>query len=93
MSKDWRSLLIEAAASFDADGRTRNCRSCRFWDGVPVLLGAQPGDGLCRRHAPQTTHDHYQGFPLWPNTQASDWCGEFDAKMIERPQPEGASKK
>lgn len=45
------------------------CSACRFWS---VLL---PAVGECRRRPPTVIPDEERG--RWPQTQATDWCGEF----------------
>lgn len=47
------------------------CEDCLFWNPISGL------SGQCRRHAPKpieyVTDD-------WPNTAASEWCGDFQPK-------------
>lgn len=62
------------------------CKDCKFWDEKIVsvqredvrtrsfkLIKEGTGDGLCRRRCPNYGDK-------WPNTQAADWCGEFNRK-------------
>lgn len=53
--------------------RTETCETCRFWNGKD--RGGGTGFAQCRRHAP------HNGF--WWNTQALDWCGEWQGEKGE----------
>lgn len=56
------------------------CNDCRFW------LGSETDNwsGLCRRHAPQSSHDsRWRGH--WPITARSEWCGEFQRVEVKEP--------
>ncbi len=55
---------------------TRACEACAFWN--------KTGDnGECRRHAPQMiafeVDDEVKFESKFPVTEASDWCGDFEA--------------
>ena len=58
------------------------CGTCHYW----VQLGEQPlpdgrtGEvGECHRYAPTIVRAHSQtpGFRIWPETEVTDWCGEW----------------
>lgn len=63
--------------------KDQRCENCRFWckwdDGV----------GWCKRYAPvmiaaQFPDDMFAGSPyqgVHPETEESDWCGEWQAKQ------------
>lgn len=57
---------------------TAVCSACKHWSHE-----ARATQGECRRHAPQTlvfTIDDKTKFESrFPVTQATDWCGEFEA--------------
>ncbi len=46
------------------------CKHCRFWEAGAIW-------GTCRRRSPQTNVPVHE--TVWPQTRASDWCGEFEA--------------
>lgn len=51
------------------------CQQCIFWE----YLGEGETDlGKCRRHAPHPEAEDTVGTTavFWPDTRASDWCGE-----------------
>lgn len=57
---------------------TKSCQACTHWN-------AKGGsEGECRRHAPQTIafeiDDDVKVESRFPETKASDWCGDFEAK-------------
>ena len=55
------------------------CEYCRNWNRASLT------EGQCRAHPPQVAQKFIQlmdvsksdPFPIWPTTQAVDWCGEF----------------
>ena len=54
------------------------CRSCRFWTGKDYTAGE------CRRFPPiESSIFHGEimsaAQPVWPATNADDWCGEWQA--------------
>lgn len=54
------------------------CETCRFWKPI------QSGLGMCRLVPPVVCGDE----TLWPTTEPSDWCGEFDwAPNMRPPSP------
>lgn len=61
------------------------CNNCKFWK-----QEIEPY-GLCRRHAPKSLGSVYKGekdklatTAKWPQTQNTDWCGEWQ-NTIEKP--------
>jgi len=60
--------------------RCESCQNCRFWEKYPTGSG-----GDCRRHPPQAFAGFIDGAytgtaTVWPVTDPSAWCGEFEAK-------------
>ncbi|MGE9268843.1 MAG: hypothetical protein ACQKBY_12175 [Verrucomicrobiales bacterium] len=59
------------------DTATKSCAACAYWK-------EEGNAGECRRHAPQTiafeVDDEVKIESKFPETQASDWCGDFSAK-------------
>lgn len=57
---------------------TKSCAACAHWNATGDR------DGECRRHAPQTiafeVDDDVKVESRFPETKASDWCGDFEAK-------------
>jgi hypothetical protein len=62
--------------------RMDTCGFCRFYKSLGEAAG------LCRRHAPAVMdrawdHPEYglqsETATHWPDTRASDWCGDFEA--------------
>lgn len=47
------------------------CINCKFWDTEDIDLA---GVGECKRFPPYTGEDSYMA--IWPETVATDWCGE-----------------
>lgn len=58
-----------------ADRLTRRCGNCQFWQ---ERNGEQ---GECHRRAPLPLlvlcRDNYEFVVIWPDTNASHWCGEW----------------
>lgn len=55
-----------------SDEQPKVCASCWFWQPLPEDENEfSKGQGQCRAHAPIT------GSGEWPETFATDWCGEF----------------
>ena len=50
------------------------CESCRFWDEIYPHAGY----GLCRSNPPTPFIGGSKG--SWPETNATDWCGEHKPK-------------
>ena len=46
------------------------CATCRFWNETYST------EGQCRAHVPVITGTA----SMWPNTRATDWCGEYDPR-------------
>lgn len=58
------------------------CDQCRFWKLGALYQRENERLGDCRFHAPQPftrSHDSedFDHEAWWPETGASDWCGEF----------------
>lgn len=51
----------------------KQCRDCRFWDGMPDYAV-----GACHYNAPTAKSPD-----PWPQTQFKDWCREWTAKESE----------
>jgi len=55
------------------------CQDCSFWD----YQGEGETDrGACRRRAPVPMAEDLTGAAsaFWPDTRASDWCGDASTK-------------
>jgi hypothetical protein len=50
-------------------GSPLNCAGCAFW------LKQREKEGVCRRHAPETSNRPEQ-VSHWPETHSWQWCGE-----------------
>lgn len=65
-------------------GNVANCGTCRFWMcwyGYPSSGegAAEWWNGECRRHAPLKRSDRLEPTSgIWPTTNASAWCGDFE---------------
>lgn len=58
------------------------CSNCSYWDAL------DGNDGLCRRMPPMVVlDDEDEWVSKWPETLASNWCGEFE--MNARFEAEG----
>lgn len=57
------------------------CDECRFW----AVNEACNEEGICRRYAarPLIGTDLLDLSVSWPETQADDWCGEFELSTEE----------
>ncbi len=73
-----------------------NCVTCRWWD--PDSGRYELCEGQCRRHAPVRDPalqvcDHGGGHgyerPKWSHTHGSNWCGDYKARIVDEPEPEG----
>lgn len=57
---------------------SKTCQACAYWQ------ASNQENGECRRSAPQTivfeVNDQVSVESRFPATNASDWCGEFEAK-------------
>lgn len=57
---------------------SRACATCAFWD------SENSNEGTCRRNAPQAVvfevEDGTAFHTLFPETLASDWCGEYEKR-------------
>lgn len=63
--------------SEDDDAQTKCCDTCRFWDNSTQLGSAEPDTtGQCRIRPPKVSK--ITGRAVWPFTEDSDWCGEYD---------------
>lgn len=59
------------------------CASCRFWRPYKGWLFSgdhEPRHGLCGRHAPVLSTDPLASAGSQPETAASFWCGDWEAK-------------
>ena len=80
----------------------QSCHNCRFWDQWSEDREDVVRSGLCVRHAPQPlTHvaepickrteplgrDAFIGVTIFPNTEASQWCGEWKKHKPKRRSP------
>ena len=54
------------------------CEQCKFWD----RTGSRFGN--CRRYAPRAAMTREHHIVVWPQTQQTDWCGDFEPSM-QRP--------
>lgn len=68
--------------------KVEKCMNCKFWGsnhsmGVDREMNWEVN--RCQRHAPQPYHadetvpNNATDFALWPVTDMSDWCGEYQA--------------
>jgi hypothetical protein len=62
------------------------CQKCRFWNAKHDF-----GSGECRRHAPvvfKEADPAYERNFVFPLTNYSDWCGDFQPEPEQRqPSP------
>ena len=54
----------------------RNCGSCRFW--IPRIRKSILGE--CHG-GPPTARPGQNRKAVWPKTESTDWCGQFEAKQ------------
>lgn len=62
-------------------GRPQACGTCRFWKRA-AGGDLQAGWGQCRRHpptVPEVGDDKLVHVGVWPHTDVTDWCGEWEA--------------
>ena len=54
------------------------CETCKFWQDINTHYGT------CHRFPPigGQTNFNADGMPRWPLTSGTDWCGEYQAKMM-----------
>lgn len=60
-----------------------SCKTCRFWRPFPgwVIVGdREPRYGWCGRHAPVLSTDPLTSAGRQPETGATFWCGDWEAK-------------
>ena len=65
------------------------CRTCKFWDETNKSLGT------CHRYAPRPvikegTESQVSFFPVWPRTNAEQWCGEWSIRVEVEAQEQGS---
>lgn len=59
----------------------KRCETCRFWDTSTESAHAEPDTtATCRRRPPAV--DDRTGLAMWPMTQDSDWCGEWESAVV-----------
>ncbi len=51
-----------------------SCGSCLHWN-PEIASKAKAHLGECRAHSPQFRPSDSQ--PRWPETQSTDWCGDY----------------
>ena len=58
----------------------KKCELCNFWypKGKNRTTSGEILYGECRRNTPNGV----DGRAKWPNTNESDWCGEFKTKLL-----------
>lgn len=66
--------------SLQINGGGQACGTCRFWKQPP---GGDPraGWGQCRRMpptVPDVSDDKLVHVGVWPHTDSTDWCGEWE---------------
>ena len=59
----------------------KRCKDCKWYDNSR----SNPAYGDCRKKSPVVLVDGYEigcagHTTVWPETAATDWCGEFEAK-------------
>ena len=59
----------------------RRCDQCVVWNQYPK----KPGAGECRRYAPRPSIVNVEAIVNWPETNAEDWCGEWELRA--QPEP------
>ena len=60
--------------------RRQTCNGCEYWDKHSKAHHSGEEWGQCRRRAPSGAMpegDETRPTTEWPNTMASDWCGEY----------------
>ncbi len=72
--------------------REDRCERCRFWE----EFQDSDGWGHCHRYAPRPVVDplrrdeegHAYMVAYWPETDADEWCGEFQPlPLVQMPRP------
>jgi hypothetical protein len=69
-----------------SEQRAERCETCRFWEPI----SPESGDGYCRRYPPIATgfspdveaaepSVSTRAFCYWPETDHTDWCGEWQS--------------
>jgi hypothetical protein len=86
--KKTTNQTIDKGASFDVCFSV--CRNCMFWlEDMEI-----PRIGMCIRHAPRPDYAIYstcaekeekreKGRVYWPETKATDVCGEWQSQVVE----------
>ena len=88
MKKTENKITKEKHVSFDVC--LSGCRSCMFW----LEDMEDPRIGICIRHAPRPNYAVYatcaeadekrqKGGVFWPETKATDVCGEWQLAVAE----------
>lgn len=63
----------------------KECKDCKYW----FMSETNGGFGRCHRYAPRpwvcsskADEDEWEEFRYakWPDTNAENWCGEFESK-------------
>ena len=67
--------------SLEIAGSPHACGTGRFWKRA-AGGDLQAGWGQCRRHpptVPEVSDDKLVHVGVWPHTDVTDWCGEWEA--------------
>ena len=75
--RDMMSVMEEPT---QISSRPQACGTCRFWKRA-AGGDLQAGWGQCRRHrptVPEVNDDKLVHVGVWPHTDVTDWCGEWE---------------
>ena len=68
----------------------KSCKDCKWWKKwthiTEAYLEKYPQNkdkGDCHKNAPAVTGLLEEGYTCWPDTDSSDFCGEFEPKESE----------
>ena len=62
---------------------SRNCVHCKWWTNA----SDPPGMGECRGGPPSVVSRDIWNVPVWPHTEADDWCGAFRERESKGTNP------
>lgn len=77
-----RREFVPEESSEDAEAPPAGCWNCRFWRRAG-RDGPGPDWGQCKRMPPvlpEIEDDKMVHVGVWPSTEASDWCGEWQLR-------------
>lgn len=67
--------------------RPERCETCRFWAKDSTAKQDKLGQRFCLRYPPQlvvfeVSNGEQEACDVWPETSASDWCGEWQPSAL-----------